>query len=285
MFVVPITRQTYDYATPIACDNNPRNIIDLYPVSDDQDFYNLEPEPIKGKPPLMFTPSQIKTTIRPNTLTAQDAGKYSYAELDQNWNRILFSEHSDSTHQLLEKARSCSFTSSNTPDYEANSPHDNPYSTLRIGLHDKFLNLTPLFTPTWFYVMLSFHYSDIISMIYITTLWNIFLYIPFCTSYYHSHHKLYKTISIKYILKQNITIFSSIAHGFLFILTAEMVNDLEDTHHKRPKLAINNFKSPPLAHITYNQINDQTNNSTNPSAITSPPPFYTECPNRQKDTL
>ena len=27
MYVDPITRQTYDYATPIACDNNPRNIL------------------------------------------------------------------------------------------------------------------------------------------------------------------------------------------------------------------------------------------------------------------
>ena len=29
MYVDPITRQNYDYATPIACDNNPRNIIEL----------------------------------------------------------------------------------------------------------------------------------------------------------------------------------------------------------------------------------------------------------------
>ena len=26
----------------------------------------------------------------------------------------------------------------------------NPYITLRFGLHDKLLNLTPLFTPSWF---------------------------------------------------------------------------------------------------------------------------------------
>ena len=63
----------------------------------------------------MFTPSQIKTTIRPNTFTAQDAGIYSNAELDQIWNRILFSKHSDSTLQLLGKALSYSFISSNTP--------------------------------------------------------------------------------------------------------------------------------------------------------------------------
>ena len=51
----------------------------------------------------MFTPSQIKTTIRPNTFTAQDAGIYSNAELNQFWNRILFSKHSDTTLQLLGK--------------------------------------------------------------------------------------------------------------------------------------------------------------------------------------
>ena len=59
MYVDPITRQTYDNATPITCDNNPRNIIELDPDSDDQDFYILGPEPIKRNPPLMFTPSQI----------------------------------------------------------------------------------------------------------------------------------------------------------------------------------------------------------------------------------
>ena len=56
----------FDYATPIPCDKNPRNSIELDPDTDDQDFYILRPEPIKRKPPLMFTPNQIKNTIRPN---------------------------------------------------------------------------------------------------------------------------------------------------------------------------------------------------------------------------
>ena len=152
MYINPITRQTYDYATPITCDNIPLNNIELDPDSDDQDFYILGPEPNKRKPLLMFTPSQMKTTTRPNTFTAQDAGIYSNAKLDQFWNRILFSKHSDSTLQLLGKALSYSFISSNTPDYDANSPHGtgNPYNTLRIGLHDKLLILTPLFSPTLF---------------------------------------------------------------------------------------------------------------------------------------
>ena len=122
MYVDPITRQTFDYAIPITCENNPKNIIELDPDSDDQGFYILGPEPFKRKPPFMFTPSQIKITIRPNIFTAQDAGIYSNAELDQFWNRILFSKHSDTTLQLLGKSLSNSFTSSNTPNYDTNTP-------------------------------------------------------------------------------------------------------------------------------------------------------------------
>ena len=57
MYVDTITRQTYDYVTPITCDNKPRSIIELDPDSDDQDFYIPGPEPVKRKPPLKFTPS------------------------------------------------------------------------------------------------------------------------------------------------------------------------------------------------------------------------------------
>ena len=62
MYVDPNTRQTYDYANSIACDNNPKNIIELDPDSDYQEVYILGPEPNKRKPPLMLTPSQTKTT-------------------------------------------------------------------------------------------------------------------------------------------------------------------------------------------------------------------------------
>ena len=67
------------------------------------------------------------------------------AELHQFWNGILFSLQSDTTLQLLGEALSYAFFSSNIPDYAAHSPHDNPYSMLRIGLHDKLLNLTQSF--------------------------------------------------------------------------------------------------------------------------------------------
>ena len=98
MYVDPITRPIFEYATPFTYENNPKNIIELDPDSYDQDFYILGPEPIKRKPSLMFTPSQIKTTIHPNTFTAQDAGINSNAELDQFCNRIPCSKQS---HTLL----------------------------------------------------------------------------------------------------------------------------------------------------------------------------------------
>ena len=95
----------------------------------------------------MFTPNQSKTTIRPNTFTAEDAGIYLNAEPDKFWKRIFFSKHSDTTLQLLGKALSYSFISSNTPDYaDAHISQTNPYNTLRIGLHDNRLNLTPFYT-------------------------------------------------------------------------------------------------------------------------------------------
>ena len=230
MYVGPITRQTFDYATPITCEKNRKNIIELDPDSDDQVFYILGPERIKRKSPLMFIPSHIKTTIRPITFTAQDAGINSNAELDQFWNRILFSKQSDTTLQLLRKALCYSYISSNTPNFDDNTPHDNPYNTLRIGLHDRLINITPLFTPTWFsdaFIAL-FGYSCYI-LTQCGTYFSTYLFIQTMLTLIV---KLYKTISIKYNLKQNITVFSSIAHGFLNILTADMLHDLKYSFQK-----------------------------------------------------
>ena len=220
----------------------------------------------------MLTPSQIKTTLRPNTFTAQDDGIYSNAELDQFWNRILFSKHSDSTLQLLGKALSYSFISSNTPDYDANPPHDNPYNTLRIGLHDKLINLTPLLTPTWFsdaFIALFGYLCYILTQcgIYFST----FLFIQATITLII---KLYKKIIIKNNFKHNITLLSSIAHGFFNILTSEMVNDLNETQNKKPKNTLLKSKS-------FTKISDTSPNLINHSTgIKSPPPFYTKRTNK-----
>ena len=43
---------------------------------------------------------------------------------------------------------------------------------------------------------------------------------------------------------------------FFDILTAEMVNDLSDTHHHKPKLALKDSKSSPLTHVIDNPLDD-----------------------------
>ena len=148
LYVDPITRQTFNYATPIECGNTPQNIIELDPDTDDGDVYVLTPDPLKGEAPQMFKPTQIRTTITPNTFTAQDAGKYSNAELDQFWNRVLFAKHSDTTLQLLGKSLSYDFITVHNEQHSHTG--SNPYIHLRIGLHDHLLNLLPLLNPDWF---------------------------------------------------------------------------------------------------------------------------------------
>ena len=59
MYVDPITIQTFNYATPIECRNNPQNTIELDPDSDDEDFYVLTPERLKKEAPQLFKPTQI----------------------------------------------------------------------------------------------------------------------------------------------------------------------------------------------------------------------------------
>ena len=144
MYVDPITRQTFNYATQIECGNNPQNISELDLDSDDEDFYVLTPEPLKRKAPQMFKPTQIKT-ITPNTFTAQDAGIYSNAELDKFWNRVLFAKHSDTTLQFFGKSLSYGFITVHNERHSHSEP--NPYNHLRIEIHDHLSNLLPRFNP------------------------------------------------------------------------------------------------------------------------------------------
>ena len=174
MFVDPITRQTFNYAKPIECGNNPQNNIELDRDTDDGDCYVLTPDPLKREAPQMFKPTQIKTTITPNTFTAQDAGIHSNAELDQFWNRVLFAKHSDTTLQLLGKSLSYDFITVHNEQHSHTG--SNPYNHLRTGLHDQLLNFLPLFNPDWFsQVSINFFGYPC----YVLTMWNLFLHLSF----------------------------------------------------------------------------------------------------------
>ena len=103
------------------------------------------------------------------------------------------------------------------------------------------MNLTYVFTPTWFsdaFIALFRYPCYILTQcgIYFST----FLFVQATLTLIV---KLYKTISIKYNLKNNITFFSSIANGFFNVLTARMVNDLNETRNKKPKSTLLKSKS------------------------------------------
>ena len=230
MYVDPTTRQTFNYATQIECGNNPQNIIELDPDTDDRDFYVLTPDPLKREAPQMFKPTPIRTTMTPNTFTAQDAGIYSNAELNQFWNRVLFGKHSDTTLQLLGKSLSFGFV---TVHNEKHSHKESkPFNHLKVGLHDQLLILLPLFNPDWFsqaFVNFFGYPCYVLTQcgIYYSTFYFIREVLTFLV-------KFYRTLNIKYNLQSNISILSSIAHGFLNIVTSEMVADLNNTgKHKR----------------------------------------------------
>ena len=229
MYVDPITRQTFNYATPIESGNNPQNIIELYPASDDEDFYVLTPEPLKREAPQMFKPTQIKTTITPNTFTAQDAGIYSNAELDQFWNRVSFAKHSDTTLQILGKSLSYDFITVHNERHSHSGP--NPYNHLRIGIHDHLLNLLALFNPDWFnQAFINFFGYPCYILTQCGIYFSTFLFIRKILTFLL---KFYRTISIKYNLQSNFSILSSIAHGFFYIVTSEMVTDLNNTGKRK----------------------------------------------------
>ena len=162
-----------------------------------------------------------------------------------SWNRIFFSKHSDTTLQLFGKALSYSFISSNTPDYsDEHISQTNSYNTFRIRLHDKLLNLTPLFTTSWFA-------NALITLLgypcyFLTQLGIYFSTLLFIQALSTLIIRVHETISIKDNLGQNIAIFSSIAHGFFIILAAEMTNDLKDAHPEKRVLVSNKTSSKSL---------------------------------------
>ena len=185
----------------------------------------LTPDLLKREAPQMFKPTQIKTKITPNTFTAQDAGIYSNAELDQFWNGVLFAKHSDTTLQLL--GESFSYDIITVHNEQHSHTGSNPYNHLRIGLHDHLLNLLPLFNPDWFsqsFINYFGYPCYILTQcgIYFSTVLFIRVVLSFLLNFY-------RTISIKYNLQSNISVLSSIAHRFFAIVTSEMATDVNNT--------------------------------------------------------
>ena len=188
----------------------------------------LTPDPLKREAPQVFKLTQIKTKITPNTFTAQDVGIYSNAELDQFWNQS-FAKHSDTTLQLLGKSLSYDFITVHNEQHSHTG--SNPYNHLRIGLHDQRLNLLPLFNPDWFsQAFINFFGCPCYVLTQCGLYFSTFLFVREVLTFLLKFHR---TFCIKYILQSNISILSSIAHGFFNIVTSEMVTDLHNTGKRK----------------------------------------------------
>ena len=96
-----VIRQTFNYATPISCENKPQSVkaLDI----DNYEHYVLIPKPILRATPMLFEPKEVQPTKSPNTFPAQGAEISSNAELPTFWNHVPFTKHSDSTPRFLKK--------------------------------------------------------------------------------------------------------------------------------------------------------------------------------------
>ena len=94
MYIDPITRQFFNYATPKSCDNNPQNIKEL-DRDDDDENYVLATKPVFSATPMLFEPKKFQCTLNQNTSTEQEAGIFSDAELTNLRNSDLLTKHSD----------------------------------------------------------------------------------------------------------------------------------------------------------------------------------------------
>ena len=99
MYIDAVTRQIFNYATPISCINNAQNSNALDPDTDER--YVLTPKPVLRATQILFEPKQVQSADSPISFTAKETGIHWNAELTHFWNRILFTRHYDTTLKLL----------------------------------------------------------------------------------------------------------------------------------------------------------------------------------------
>ena len=69
MYCDPITRQTFKYATPKSCLENPQKVRALDP--DNDEHFVLTPEPVFRATPTLFEQKQTQSTVGFKTFTTQ----------------------------------------------------------------------------------------------------------------------------------------------------------------------------------------------------------------------
>ena len=126
----PLCRQAYSFATEIACDINPANMIALEDP-DGIECYLLTPAPVKENRPAHFKPSENRNTIQTNTVSARTISFYSPKRIKTFGIecRMLLTKLSDETTQALVEKTSYDFFHDSNPTSEDNKESLQSYST------------------------------------------------------------------------------------------------------------------------------------------------------------
>ena len=115
----------------------------------------MTPKPVIRETPTHLEPKQSQSAINPKTVTAQETGSFSNAEMRIFRNGVLFTKHSDTAMKILVKASSHDLvaTFENRPNDFYSTSHRkkfNTYNILGVVLHEYFLNIALLFAPYGF---------------------------------------------------------------------------------------------------------------------------------------
>ena len=71
MYIDPITRQTFIYASAISCNNNPHKVKLLDPKSNKQNALNFKS--VSRSTPILLGPKYAQSAVDPNSFSAKEA--------------------------------------------------------------------------------------------------------------------------------------------------------------------------------------------------------------------
>ena len=122
---------------------------------------------------------------------------------------------------------------------------NNPYRSLRIGLHDYMLNLTPFFFPDWFidsFIKLFGYPCYILTQggIYFST--ALFLQFAFNTLF-----SIYRSFTVRNLLKKQISVKTALRFGFFGTITKTMMTAMIKSTHSLSDLDDSDSPHSPLA--------------------------------------
>ena len=109
-FLDPIARQTYDFASEIPCLGDYTKVF-LLDLENDNSWYQLLPDPMPFKKPLLFKAAELEQVTQFPTFDTRRAGMYTPKQRKNFWDNIIQAPASDT---ILKKLTRTILTQGNT---------------------------------------------------------------------------------------------------------------------------------------------------------------------------